>query len=96
MKTLSIVLGLGLFATLAMGEVDQRLQNQDQRIENGVKSGALNSNEAARLEAGQKRVKNAEAKAKADGTVTKQEARKLNRMQNRQSRKIKRLKNNNR
>jgi len=47
----------------------QRNINQQQRIEQGVKSGALTTREAGRLERGQARVDSAEARAGADGHV---------------------------
>jgi opacity protein-like surface antigen len=72
--------------------VDAREAKQEQRIDNGVASGALNSKEAARLEAGQARVAAAEDKAKADGVVTKKERAKLAHKQNKQSKKIYRQK----
>ncbi len=69
--------------------IDKREANQAARIEQGVASGALTGKEAARLENGQARVATAEANAKADGTVTKQERKKLTHMENKQSRHIK-------
>lgn len=79
-------------AALAQGTntptVDQRQANQQARIDQGVASGQLNQKEANRLEKGQDRVANAEAKAKADGTVTAKERAKLQHMQNKQSRHI--------
>jgi hypothetical protein len=50
--------------------LDQRQENQERRIEQGVESGALNANEAARLEGPQTLVQRAEDRAKADGVVT--------------------------
>ena len=71
-----------------MPKVDQRQDNQTNRIEQGVASGQLNGKETARLEAGQAKVATAEANAKADGKVTAKERAKLQRMQDRQSRHI--------
>ena len=73
-------------------KIDARQAKQEVRIQQGVASGALNTKEATRLENGQARVATAEAKAKADGTVSKQERAKLTRMENKQSRHIKRQK----
>ena len=73
-------------------KIDKREANQAARIDQGVASGALTGKEAARLENGQARVATAEAKAKADGTVTKKERAKLTHMENKQSRHIKRQK----
>jgi hypothetical protein len=68
--------------------VDQRQQNQEARIQQGVQSGQLTPREAAKLEKGQAKVQAAEDKAKADGKVTAKERAKLAKKQNRQSRKI--------
>lgn len=85
---------IGAFAVPALAQVqstpriDQRQQNQERRIEQGEKSGALTPKEAARLEKGQARVQKMENKATADGKVTKKEARRIERAQDRQSKKI--------
>ena len=68
--------------------VDQRQENQQKRIDQGVQSGALNQKEAARLEKGQARVQRMEDKAMADGKVTAKERRKIEHAQDRQSKKI--------
>ena len=73
-------------------KIDARQAKQEARIQQGVASGALNAKEATRLENGQARVATAEANAKADGTVSKQERAKLTHMENKQSRHIKRQK----
>ncbi len=74
--------------------VDQREKNQQERIDQGIKSGELTKGEAARLEAQQGKIKVDEAKAKADGVVTAKERAKLKREQNRASRTIYRKKHN--
>ena len=80
---------LPVFAqTTSTPRIDQRQANQAQRIEQGKKSGALTSKEAARLEKGQARVQKAEDKAVADGKVTKKERRKIEHAQDVQSRRI--------
>lgn len=68
--------------------IDQREANQQQRIDQGVKSGELNQRETARLEKGQARVDKMESKAKADGKITKGEARRIERVQDVQSARI--------
>ena|SRR5689334_23534978 len=75
--------------------VDQREQNQEKRIDQGIKSGELTKGEAAKLEAEQGKIKVDEAKAKSDGKVTAKERTKLKREQNHASRKIWRKKHNN-
>src|SRR5438046_659382 len=92
MKTLMFVIAaLALPAaaqTQSTPRIDQRQQNQERRIEQGEKSGALNQKEAARLEKGQRRIDKMENKAMADGKMTKKERRKIEKAQDRQSRKI--------
>jgi hypothetical protein len=68
--------------------IDQRQANQQQRIDQGVKSGQLTGKEAARLEKGQEHVQKVEDKAKADGKVTKNERARIQHAENVQSRHI--------
>lgn len=76
--------------------VDQQQINQQQRINQGLQSGTLNPNEAARLERDQNRIQGMENRAKADGVVTPAERRRLHAAQNAESRRIARLKHNRR
>lgn len=76
--------------------IDAREASQAARIQQGAASGALTPAETARLDRGQARIQGAEAAAKADGTVTKGEKAAITRAQDHQSRKIKRLKHNQR
>ena len=71
---------------------DQRQANQEQRIQQGVQSGALTQKEAARLERGQDRLQRVEDKAKSDGVVTKQERAHLQHAENVESKRIYRQK----
>src|SRR5258708_12947077 len=66
----------------------QRNVNQQQRIEQGVQSGQLTNREAAKLERGQARVNRAEARAGADGKVGPNEQRRIQKAENRQSKRI--------
>lgn len=75
--------------------IDMRQDNQQKRIDAGVKSGELNKKEAARMQKGQERVQHLEDKARADGTVTKKEAARIEHAQDRQSKKIAREKHDN-
>jgi hypothetical protein len=77
-----------LAQTQSTPRIDQRQANQERRIEQGEKSGALTQKEAARLEKGQARVQKMEDKALADGKVTAKERAKIERAQDRQSKKI--------
>jgi len=68
------------FAQTAATEV-QRDVNQQTRIEAGLKSGQLNTTEAARLEREQARITKTEQGALKDGKLSKREQRKIDRMQ---------------
>jgi hypothetical protein len=72
----------------ATPRIDQRAQNQAKRTEQGIASGSLTSNEAARLERQQARIQKRETAAKADGVVTPEERRRLTAAQNAESRRI--------
>jgi len=84
-----------LAQTQSTPRIDQRQANQQQRIEQGKKSGQLTKKEAARLEKGQARVQKMEDKAVADGKVTKKERRKIEHAQDVQSRRIYKQKHDN-
>ena len=79
---------LPLSAQTNTPNIDQRQANQQKRIDQGVQSGSLTAREAARLEKGQERIANMEAKAKADGTVTPRERARLQKAENVESRRI--------
>jgi len=74
----------------------QRNINQQDRIQQGVQSGALTNKEASKVERGQARVDRAEARAGADGHVGAREQARIQSKEDRQSRKIFRDKHNNR
>src|SRR4030067_2812883 len=65
--------------------IQKREQNQEKRIEQGVKSGELTPREAGRLERQQTKIKQDEERMKSDGKLTKKERMKLNREQDRAS-----------
>jgi len=79
---------LPVLAQTKTPNIDQRQANQQQRIDQGVKSGELTGKEAARLEKGQERIEKMEDKAKADGKVTPKERERIQHMQNQESKKI--------
>jgi hypothetical protein len=70
----------------------QRNINQQQRIEQGVKSGQLTNREAGKLENGQARVNRAEARAGANGHVGANEQARIQKAENKQSKRIYRQK----
>ena len=73
-----------------VNQVNGREENQQQRIGNGIKSGQLNSQQAANLEKRETSVQNREQKdmAKNNGHLTKAEQKGINRQQNRISKSI--------
>jgi hypothetical protein len=73
-----------------VNEVNNREENQQQRIGNGVKNGTLNSQQTANLENRETKVQNREQRdmAKNNGHLTKAEQRGINRQQNRVSKSI--------
>jgi hypothetical protein len=72
----------------------QRNVNQQQRIENGVKSGQLSNQETAKLERGQAHVNGKEARAGADGNVSANEQKNIQARENHQSKKVYNKKHN--
>ena len=92
LKLTVIALAVAALPTLAAAQsrIDQRQENQQRRIDEGVKSGQLTDREAARLQKGQQRIQRMEDKARADGKVTPEERRRIERAQDRESRRIER------
>ena len=78
---------LGAGAQTTGSEV-QRDVNQQQRIENGLQSGALTTREAAKLEKEQSQVDKMESRALKDGKLTDAEKARIQRAQNHVSRDI--------
>ncbi len=72
----------------------QRNVNQQQRIANGISSGALTNREAGSLERGQAHVDRKEANAAANGHVGAAEQRGIQRSEDRQSARVYRKKHN--
>lgn len=76
----------------AATQMTTRNLKQQNRIEQGLQSGALNTREAGRLERQEARVNQMEARALRDGTVSAQEQSRINAAQNQVSRDIRREK----
>lgn len=98
---LPITLATALFASAAdaktvIAGADQRIDNrqyrQEQRIEQGIASGELTRPETRRLGREQAGIVRAEARAEADGSVSRREAFSLERRQDAASRHIARQK----
>lgn len=95
--TLLAVMGLLIAQpVLAAGRDFDRQFHQNQRIYQGINSGELTRGEAQRLHRQQHRIQRHMRMAWADGTLTRKERVRLERQQNKASRKIYRLKHNNR
>jgi len=97
-RMLLVVSGMTLLmAGMAFAEaetpvIDQRQENQEQRIDTGIESGHLNEREAYRLNKQQDHIDNMENRAKADGVMTKKERARISAAQDRASRHIAREK----
>jgi uncharacterized membrane protein YebE (DUF533 family) len=74
--------------------IDHRQVRQEARIHQGVRSGELTKRETMRLQAGERHIQRMKMRAKADGVVTPTERARIGRAQNRESRRIYRLKHN--
>ena len=68
--------------------IDRRQDRQEDRIDQGIRSGELNRREAARLERGQAHVNRMENRALADGHISRAEFRRIEGAQNNQSHRI--------
>lgn len=78
----------------SVGTEAQRDINQASRIEQGLKSGELNTREAAKLERGEAKIDRMQSKALKDGTLSPEESARIQRAQNQESDAIKQLKHN--
>ncbi len=57
--------------------IQQRMQNQERRIQQGVNSGELTPKEAGKLEAREAKIRQDEERMKSDGNLTPKERQKL-------------------
>jgi len=92
---------VALFGALALPaiaqsnqEINQRKENQQDRIANGVQNGSLTAGETANLERKEAALNKEERNMKSDGNFTPAERAKINRQQNALSRQIYRDKHN--
>ena len=86
--------GIVLATQASAGVIAERMQNQNLRIRHGVISGELTRSEARLLKKEQRRIHRLRRLAWADGKMTRREWRRLEKMQNRASYHIYRLKHN--
>jgi len=83
----SLTLAGGAFAQ-TVGSETERNVDQQQRIEQGLKSGQLSTGEAARLENGEARINRMESNALKDGNLSPAEKARIQGAQNQESRRI--------
>lgn len=95
MKTLAIAaLSLAVLSSAAVAHdgrtdrIDQRQENQQRRIEHGLRSGEITRGEYHRLQAEQARIRDLERQAKRDGHVDRYEAYRIREAQRDASRHI--------
>jgi uncharacterized protein (DUF3084 family) len=97
--SISIVLSAAAFAQDGAKRTPvarKRQVNQQQRIRQGVRSGELKKGEVKKLENEQRDIRQEKQEARADGTVTKEERKDIQKEQNQASRHIYRAKHNRR
>jgi len=85
MIAVSLLIAGSVLAQTNTPVVTQRQENQNARINEGVKSGELTKREAGKLRAEQRAIRAEKRMAKADGKVTRAERAKLRRDQNKAS-----------
>lgn len=96
-KIIALALGLALpsLAFAQNAEVNQRLENQSDRIDNGLAHGSLNTNQAQRLQNHDARIAGQEQRMAArdpNGQLTRHQDRVLNHRLNHNSHRIHRVK----
>jgi len=93
---LSFMTFMGVFMAqaqnIATPGVNERQENQRDRLQQGVASGELTRSEAARSRKDQREIRRTEKRMKADGDMTKRERARLQHKQNKASRKLARNK----
>lgn len=93
-----LIMAATLFLSFSAGAEDtledKRQDLQRKRIKQGVKSGELTKAEVKVLKKDQKKIKVMEKRAEKDGVITLREKRRLNKAQNRTSKKIFKKKHN--
>jgi hypothetical protein len=85
--TAGMLVGGGAYAQ-SMSGIDRQQDYQQNRIEQGIRSGQITRSEAARLEQGERAIDRAQARARADGVVTDAERRRIEGMVQRENREI--------
>jgi uncharacterized membrane protein YebE (DUF533 family) len=95
LKTLLLGVAVTLSCASAMaypGEIRDRAEHQEERIQRGVARGQLTREEAYRLERQQEHIRHEARRARADGWIDPYERARIERMQDRANRNISREK----
>lgn len=90
-RTLLALVAIASGSASAQSDASQFVErniHQQQRIEQGLQSGQLNTREAARLEKQEGKIENMESRALRDGQVSQNESRRIDQAQDRLSRNI--------
>jgi hypothetical protein len=90
-RVLALLITITAFTAFAQPPrraIRQRQAREQQRIGQGVRSGELTQEEAAKLEQEQREIARAKRAARSDGVVTQDEKQKINQMQNEASKNI--------
>ena len=99
-KLSAILLSAAIAGSSLLGaaEVDNRMENQKDRIQQGEKSGELTKGEAKTLKGDEKKIHEEvkEDRKENGGKLTKEEKKDVNQQMNKESRKIHRKKHNSR
>jgi len=82
------VLGASAVSMAGSRGIDRRQHREQQRINQGIRSGELTRMEARRLQAGLLRIRRDERRARADGRLSQRERARLHRELSRESRSI--------
>ena len=83
----SLLVGGSAYAQ-SMYSIDQRQDYQQNRIEQGIRSGQITQSEAYRLRQGELAIDRAQARARADGVVSQHERNRIDHMADRQGQQI--------
>ena len=88
------LLTVKMSAQTATPKINERQENQQKRIGEGVEDGKLTPKETVKLEKEEKKIQHDKKEAKADGKVTKQERKEIKHEENKTSKDIYRKKHN--
>jgi len=94
LSTVIAVLLLGLASAAFAATIDERVRAAHRHIEQGMRSGSINREEAKRLTAEFSRVREDEARARRDGHLDRRERERLDHELDRLERNIYRVKHN--